>query len=353
VLNAYIFGGDCDKLNNYFCVMKHISILVLEDITLTSLDTARQVFIKVNDFLREAGKISLFKIELVGRSQETPIQDGLYTIRADRLLTDIMDTDLIIIPQLCGSFRGLIKKHAVFVPWIIDKYRNGAEIASLCAGAFLLASTGLLKDRSCALHWSSANEFRTMFPEVSVDDNRIITDDRGIYTSGGNYSYLNLILYLIEKFAGRQICVHVSKMFEIDIERKTQAPFMIFSGQKDHKDEVVLQAQEFIESHYQDRITIEKLASVLLIGRRNLERRFRKATSNTIFEYIQRVKIEAVKKGLETTRKSVFELMTEVDYLDVKSFREIFKKITGLTPAEYRKRYGLEFTTLVSTHLSR
>lgn len=330
--------------------MKHISILVLDDITLTSLDTTRQLFTKVNDFLEAKGKQPIFEIELVGRSKETRIQGGLYIIRADRLLSEVQVTDLIIVPQLCGSFPLLVKQNAGFVPWIIEKYHNGAEIASLCAGAFLLASTGLLKGRSCVVHWASANEFRKMFPDVRVEDSKIITDERGIYTSGGNYSYLNLILYLIEKFAGREMCVFVSKMFEIEIERKTQAPFMIFSGQKDHADEIVKQAQEFIENNYRDKITIESLASLLLVGRRNLERRFRKVTSNTIFEYIQRVKVEAVKKGLETTRKSIVELMMDVDYLDIKSFRDTFKKITGLSPAEYRKRYGMESSPLVMSH---
>jgi transcriptional regulator GlxA family with amidase domain len=327
--------------------MKHISILVLDNITLTSLDSTRQLFLKVNDFLINKGEKPVFKIELVGRTKETWIHDGLYLIRADRLLSEVVETDLIIIPQLCGSFPRLVKQNAGFLSWITEKYNNGAEVASLCAGVFLLASTGLLKGRSCVVHWASVHEFRKMFPDVQVEESHIITDDRGLYTCGGNYSYLNLILYLIEKFAGREMCVFVSKMFEIDIERKTQAPFMIFSGQKDHADKMVRQAQEFIEKNYQNKITIESLASSLLVGRRNLERRFRKVTSNTIFEYIQRVKVEAVKKGLETTRKSIVELMMDVDYLDIKSFRDIFKKITGLSPAEYKKRYGMESSTLI------
>jgi transcriptional regulator GlxA family with amidase domain len=330
--------------------MKHISILVLDGVTLTSLDTTRQLFIKVNDFLEAKGKRPLFKVELVGCLKETPIQEGLYLIRADKLLRDVVETDLIIIPQLCGSFPKLIRQNARFVPWIMEKYQNGAEIASLCAGAFLLASTGLLKGQSCVVHWASAHEFGKMFPDVRVEDSKIITHNRGIYTSGGNYSYLNLLLYLIEKISGREMCVFVSKMFEIDIERKTQAPFMIFCGQKDHDDEIVRQAQDFIERNYRDKITIESLASSLQVGRRNLERRFRKVTSNSLLEYIQRVKVEAVKKGLETTRKSIVELMMDVDYLDIKSFRDIFKKITGLSPAEYKKKYGMESSALVLSH---
>ncbi len=334
--------------------MKHLSILVLDDCTLTSLDTTRQLFLKVNDFLKAKGKKALFEIELVGQTKETLIHDGLYRIRADRLLSEVEQTDLIIVPQLCGPFPKLVKQNAGFIPWIIGKYNNGSEIASLCAGAFLLASTGLLKGRSCVVHWASAHEFANMFPDVRVEESKIITDERGIYTSGGNYSLSEFDLIPDREIRRPQkMCVFVSKMFEIEIERKNpRGPFMIFSGQKDHLGMKLRYGRRriFIENNYRDKITIESLASYLAVGRRNLERRFRKVTSNTIFEYIQRVKVEAVKKGLETSRKSIIELMMDVDYLDIKSFRDIFKKITGLSPAEYRKRYGFESSTLVLTN---
>ncbi|MEP6746634.1 MAG: helix-turn-helix domain-containing protein [Bacteroidota bacterium] len=321
--------------------MKHLSILVLHDITLPSLDISRTLFTRVNDFLKEKGEQPIFNIELVGLTKVTQTDGGLYSIRVDKLLQEVDETNLIIIPQVCGSFPAILDHNADFVPWITDKYKKGAEIASLCVGAFLLASTGLLKGRQCATHWATANEFRKMFPDVNLIDNKIITDEQGIYTSAGNFSYLNLILYLIEKFAGRKMCVFVSKMFEIEIERKTQAPFIIFMGQKDHGDELVTKAQEFIECNYRDKITIDQIASLLFVGRRNLERRFKKATSNSVIEYIQRVKVEAVKKGLETSRRSILELMQEVDYADTKSFRDIFKKITGLSPAEYKRKYNM------------
>ena len=160
--------------------MKHISILVLDDITLTSLDTTRQLFLKVNDFLEAKGQDLLFEIELVGRAKETRIHGGLYIIRADKLLSEVEETDLIIVPQLCGSFPELVKQNAVFVPWIIEKYNKGAEIASLCAGAFLLASTGLIKGRSCVVHWASAHEFsigspRSLTPLESSKANGHVT----------------------------------------------------------------------------------------------------------------------------------------------------------------------------------
>lgn len=116
---------------------------------------------------------------------------------------------------------------------------------------------------------------------------------------------------------------------------------MIFKGQKEHDDGPIKKAQEFIEQNYRDKITIEQLTNMLALSRRNFERRFKKATSNTIIEYVQRVKIEAAKKGLETGRKNINDLMYEVGYQDMKAFRTIFKKFTGLSPIDYRNKYKL------------
>jgi transcriptional regulator GlxA family with amidase domain len=181
-----------------------------------------------------------------------------------------------------------------------------------------------------------------MFPDADVVDDKIMTEDTGIYTSGGAYSYLNLLIYLIEKYAGREIAILISKAFMIDIDRISQSPFIIFQGQKAHEDEPIRKAQEFIEKNFQDKITVEQLASMHALSRRNLERRFKKATCNTVTEYIQRVKIEAAKKNFETSRKNINEVMYDVGYLDTKAFRTTFKKITGLSPIEYRKKYNRE-----------
>jgi transcriptional regulator GlxA family with amidase domain len=114
----------------------------------------------------------------------------------------------------------------------------------------------------------------------------------------------------------------------------------MFTGQKGHEDDTVRKAQEFIEKRFQDRITVDQLSEMFAVGRRSFERRFKKATSNSVIEYIQRVKIEAAKKSFEVSRKNVTELMYEVGYTDTKAFRSTFKKITGLSPVEYRNKYN-------------
>jgi transcriptional regulator GlxA family with amidase domain len=287
----------------------------------------------------------LFKVQLVGLSNETQLSGGLFTVNTDHLLKDVDKTDLIIIPAIDGEMKNALEKNKDFIPWIIKQYTNGAEVASLCLGAFLLASTGLLKGKKCATHWMAENDFRKMFPDVQLVTERIITDEQGIYSSGGAFSYLNLILYLIEKYAGRELAILSAKVFAIEIERNSQLSFSIFQGQKEHEDEPIKKVQEFIELNHQDKISVEQLTSISALGRRNFERRFKKATSNTVVEYIQRVKIEAAKKSLENSRKSINEVMYDVGYNDTKAFRVVFKKNTGMTPIDYKNKYNKEIAS--------
>jgi transcriptional regulator GlxA family with amidase domain len=321
--------------------MKHISILIPQgETSLSNIEATYKMFSMVNQTLDRMKKAPLFKIQLVGLNKETALTNGLFTIKPEFTFDEITKTDLIIIPAVHGDINKVLSDNSDFIPWIIKQYKTGAEVVSLCIGAFILASTGLLKGRSCTTHWLMADEFRKMFPDINLMPYKIITDEGGIYTSGGAYSSLNLLLYLVEKFAGRDMAINSSKIFEIDIERNSQSLFIIFHGQKDHDDDVIKKAQDFIEHNYHEKITVDHLASMLALSRRHLERRFKKATSNTVVEYMQRVRIEAAKMSLETIRENVNEVMYNVGYTDTKAFRMIFKKITGLSPAEYRNKYS-------------
>lgn len=323
--------------------MKHISILIPQGHTsITNIEGTHQIFSEVNAYLASIQKSPLFDVQLVGLDSNISQRNGLYTIKPNKLIHEVNKTDLIIIPAMLGDLENAIQLNQDFIPWITKHYMKGAELVSFCVGAFFLAATGLLNGKQCATHWRFANEFRKMFPEAHLVDDKIMTEDRGIYTSGGAYSYTNLLLYLVEKHAGREIAVVISKMFMIDIDRHSQSPFIMFRGQKEHEDHLIIKAQDFIESNFQEKITIDQLANLLALGRRSLERRFKKATSNTVTEYIQRVKMEAAKKELETSRKTINELMYEIGYNDTKAFRATFKKITGLSPIEYRNKYNKE-----------
>jgi transcriptional regulator GlxA family with amidase domain len=320
--------------------MKHISILVPRGAILGSLEGTRQLFTQVNQLLKERYEDPAFNVQLIGLSKETPLAGGLFVANTAVLLDDVQKTDLIIIPAVDGDLQVAIENNKEFIPWIKKQYENGAEVASLCVGAFLLAATGILNGRKCATHWAAANLFKKMFPEVNLVTEKIITDEHRIYSSGGAFSYLNLILYLIEKYAGREMSILLAKLFAIEIERQNQSSFIIFQGQKAHEDEIVKKAQDYIEKNYHEKITVDELASMFAISRRNLERRFKKVTYNSVVEYIQRVRIEAAKFSLEGNRENVNEAMYKVGYNDTKAFRTTFKKITGLSPMEYKNKYN-------------
>ena len=325
--------------------MKHISILVPEgDCSLVNVEGTHQILTEVNNFLTSKGKPRLFNIQLVGLNKESRIKKGFFRIHPDAVIDDITETDLIIIPAPHGDIKKSLELNRDFIPWMIKQYKDGAEIASLCVGSFLLAATGLLKGRRCSTHWVAANDFRKMFPDVNLVTDKIITDEHGLYSSGGAYSGVNLIVYLVEKYAGREAAVYCSKVFEIDIERGSQSQFIMFKGQKEHEDEPVKKAQEYIEKNFHNKMSVEQLAAMMFLSRRNFERRFKKATSNTVVEYMQRVKIEAAKLKLESSRENVNEVMYNVGYMDPKAFRIVFKRITGLSPLQYRNKYNREIS---------
>lgn len=320
--------------------MKNISIIVPETAIMEAIADPRYIFTAANEFLKAEGKKPLFNVELVGLKKQVKLMNDLVTIHPDKTIDEVKKTDLIFIPAISGDIKYALEKNKKFIPWIVEQHNKGAEVASLCIGAFLLASTGLLNGKKCSTHWLSANEFREMFPEVELVDGSIISEENGIYSSGGANSYWNLLLYLLEKHTSRETAILASKFFAVDIDRDSQNKFMMFKGQRNHKDIAIQKVQDYIENNIDEKLTINELAKMASIGRRTFERRFKVATNNTTIEYIQRVKVEVAKRSLEISRKNVNEVMYDVGYTDTKAFRDLFKKITGLSPIEYRNKYN-------------
>lgn len=323
--------------------MRHLTILVPDGQNkLSSIICTYKVFTKANAYWKGIHGDDLFTIQLAGSSDEVTFYEGLFSVKPHTHISAIGKTDLIIVSALHPNYQEAIDQNKPMIDWIASKYKEGAEVATMCTGAFLLAASGLLDGKSCATHWAADQPFRAMFPNVNLQTDQLITDEHGIYTNGGAFSFLNLIIYLVEKYYDRQTAIYCSKLFQIEPDRNSQSPFTIFTGQKSHDDEVVQQAQAFIEKNLQGKISIEQLAEKFAVGRRNFDRRFIKATGNTPLEYTQRVKIESAKKAFETSRKTINEVMYDVGYSDVKAFREVFRKVTGMSPLEYRSKYNKE-----------
>jgi transcriptional regulator GlxA family with amidase domain len=320
--------------------MINIAILVLKNAVMASIADSRYLFSMVNDFLKQAGKPALFNVQLVSLWEEVKLGNDLFSIRPDALLENATPPQLIIIPSMTGDMIRATYHNREYVTWIAQQYKNGSEVASLCVGSFLLAYSGLLIGKQCTTHWLYANEFRNFYPGVTLVEDKLITEQNGLYSSGGGNAYWNLLLYLVEKYTDRPTAIHAAKYFVIDLDRHNQSPFVVFSGLKDHEDETIKNAQEYIEQHYPEKLTVDMIAEQFNLTRRTFERRFKKATFITVAEYIQRVKIEAAKKQLEIGRKSISEIMLDVGYADTQTFRDVFKRITDMTPIDYRNKYN-------------
>lgn len=321
--------------------MKRVSILLLKHVNLAGLENARQGFLESNNYQLMKGLAPKFKVELVGVGSEIQVDNGLYAIRPQKKIDQIQGTDLVIIPPIKGNkTEEAIRQNKDFLPWLVDQYGNGAEVASLCLGAFILGASGLINNKKCVTHWKAAKRFKERFPGIHLLTDKIITDEDGIYTGGGAFSSSNLILYLIEKYVNRETAIYCSKHFQIDMGRNSQSPFVIFNGQKNHGDDIVLKAQMILEKEYAGNITIDQLANKLFFSRRTLERRFKNCTGNTISEYLQRVRIEVAKRYFEEGDCTVKEAMYKAGYSDAKFFSTLFKKHVGLSPSEYRTRYS-------------
>ena len=323
--------------------MKHVSIVLPSgDFILPSIIGPYMMLRSANSYVQNVlGKNPVFEIDIVGINPEENIFSNTFTVKPTKLINEIKKTDLIIIGTINGDLSESLERNKPFLDWIIEqRSSNNTEIASLCMSAFLLAKTGILDGKSCTTHWMAETVFNNLFENVNLNVGKVITEDDGIYTSGGAFSYMNLILYLIEKHYGVETAIWVSKIMEVEYLKYSQQHFAIFQGQKEHKDDPIIAAQNYIESNFEKKISVEKLALNVALSPRSFVRRFKKATSNTPTEYIQRVKIEASKKKFESSSVNINEVMYSVGYNDTKAFRRIFRKYTGLSPREYKSKFN-------------
>ncbi len=319
--------------------MKQVTILITHQALIAAIGNASHLFYMVNVFLKESGRDAHFNVRLVGLQKEMKLNNGTFTIQADATIDQLAKTDLIIIPPMTGDMENCILLNGKYLPWIHQQFKQGAEVASLCVGSFLLAETGLLDGAECSTHWQSSNEFRMRFPGVQLVDEKIITDHNGLYTSGGANSYWNLLIYLIEKYTDKEMAIRTSKYFEIELNRDSQSLFTIFEGCKFHDDDAIHTAQVHIENYFAEKLIVDQLADLAHVSRRSFQRRFKKATHFSVKEYIQRIRIEAAKKLLEGKKLTVNEIMYQAGYNDPKAFRYVFHKVSGVSPLTYRRKF--------------
>lgn len=249
--------------------------------------------------------------------------------------------DLVIIPAMrFEKIELVLSRETALIKWLRQQYVQGAELASICVGAFLLAETGLMAGKKVTTNWLFADVFRRRFPYVQLEDDKVIVDQGRLYSCGGAFSFTSFMIYLIEKFVGHPESIIASKILMINVHDTPQSSFSIFKFQHEHADEPIVGAQQYIEKNYGKALTLEVLAGRCNMSVRNFIRRFQQATSNTPLEYLQRVRIEAAKKMLEHSNIGMVQVAAKCGYEDVDYFRKIFRRHVSMTPKAYQEKYG-------------
>jgi len=251
----------------------------------------------------------------------------------------VVSATVKVVVDCCNDDIELNKKDEI-KQWLIHCKNNGSVITSFCTGAFLLASSGLLAGKTATTHWRSAELFRRTFPFIRLDCDQLIIDNGDIICSGGSMSYVDLSIHLIDRFVGRDIASDCAKLLVFDPVRQKQSPYVSFQAQKEHEDQAILTAQDWLERHFKGDISMDELAEKVGLGSRTFKRRFKQATNENPINYLQRIRVEQVKDKLEKTTEAINNIIWSVGYEDISSFRQLFKRFTGLTPKDYRQKFS-------------
>lgn len=224
--------------------------------------------------------------------------------------------------------------------WLQAAIDRGAIVASVCTGSFVLAEAGLLDQQVATTHWRAAPAFRRRYPTLRLESDQLLVDNGQIICAGGATSFVDLCLYLVERLGSPALAMACSKLLILDARRSEQTPYMSFYGSRAHQDEVIGDIQGWLEQHYADAIHIDDLAERAHLGPRTFKRRFKEATGETPLSYLQHLRIEAAKHGLESSRRQTAQIIWDVGYEDASSFRRLFKRNVGCTMEEYRRRFS-------------
>ncbi len=254
-------------------------------------------------------------------------------------IDQIDNTDLIIIASATYIDK-ILKKTPHLVNWILHHYNKGSHVASICTGVFLLAETGLLNDKSATLHWGFVDEFKTRYPQISLQQDRMFLDHGRLYCSAGVTAGMDLSLYLVEKFCGKQAARQSAKTMVLAMDRQSQIPYDCLLNRKSHADPIVTKAQEWLEENKTQAVEYNQLAQKLNISRRSLERRFKNASGMTPLSYLQKLRVEHAKQMLEEGTYTFNEVTYAVGYEDISFFRKLFIRLTGMRPKEYQQKFA-------------
>ncbi|MCK5913805.1 MAG: helix-turn-helix domain-containing protein, partial [Desulfuromusa sp.] len=262
-------------------------------------------------------------------------------VMANRSLADCKNIDLLIVPGVMGRPDRLLEQTEL-VEWVGLQHQNGTVVASACSGAFLLTAAGILNGRQATTHWQLADRFRQHFPKIDLQIDRLIVDGVDYLCAGGTGAHIDLALHLIEKYGSKSLATVCARMMLIDGNRRDQAPFVKFKGNREHIDEPILKVQQWLDRYYREKVSVRVMAKRSGLNERTFLRRFRKATGEAPLEYLQKMRIEKAKQLLIGTDQPLEKITSAVGYVDLSSFRRLFHQIVGISPTIYRQRFGTD-----------
>ena len=322
--------------------MKHVTILGLNGTSGTMITGPLDIFYlagRLWNLIFGQDETPFFKVEVANTSGQ-PIEClGDIKMLPNQTLDRIEKTDLILIPSIT-NLQDTLRDHGDAVPWLLDHYKQGAQIAAMCTGTFFLAETGLLDHKTATTHWGFIDEFKKRYPQINLIPERLVTDEVDIYCCGASNACFDISLYLVQKMVGREVALQTAKVFICDLDRIHQSEWAVFRFQKSHKDDMVLKAQETMEKEYSKITSIEEIANTIGMSRRSLERRFKAATGETPLKYLHRLRVEAAKRIIETSNSSFDEIAYQVGYENTGYFRKIFTKLCHVSPKKYSLKWG-------------
>jgi transcriptional regulator GlxA family with amidase domain len=267
--------------------------------------------------------------------------DGPIQITPAAAIQDIRKTDLIFIPTTGLSVDDVVERNAPVVPWLKRWRKRGAEIASVCSGVGLVAETGMLDGKRATTHWGLAERFREKYPRVHWMPELMVTEDHGFYCGGGVHAALDLSLYLVEKFCGHDIAMQSAKAMLIETPRAWQAGFAVVPLKTEHSDNAISSAQDWLHENFHRVFPLDAPARRVGMSLRNFVRRFKQATGDSPLIYLQKLRIAAAKRLLESDHRTMQEVSDAVGYQDVAFFRALFQRHTGVSPSAYREKFGV------------
>ena len=253
---------------------------------------------------------------------------------------DIKKTDIIILPASGLDVQDRIAQNTDLLPWLRKWHARGAYIAGICSGVAFLAECGLLDGRQATTHWAVAETLRRRYPKVLWRPEHFVTEDGRVFCSGGVYASIDLSLYLVEKFCGHEVALRCAKSLLVSMPRSRQSGYSVVPLSRPHSDDKIKEIEEYLREHFDRDVSIDVLADRVGMGPRNFIRRFKAATGRLPGTYVQMLRVSAAKELLEHGAASIQAVCSKTGYEDIAFFRSLFKRHTGMTPAEYRSRFA-------------